>query len=89
LLDGVEGLERVEIDRATECCGFGGLFALELPEISVAIMNDKLDRVEAAAPDVLVGGDVSCLLHMAGGLHRRNSAIVVRHIAQVLSGSEQ
>lgn len=88
LLDQVEGLNRVEIERSTECCGFGGLFAVELPEVSAAIMNDKLDRVEAAAPDWLVGGDVSCLLHLEGGLHRRGSDVEVRHIAQILAGSK-
>jgi L-lactate dehydrogenase complex protein LldE len=85
LLDAVDGLSRVEIDRATECCGFGGLFAVELPEVSAAIMNLKLDRVEAAAPELLVGGDVSCLLHLEGGLRRRGSKVEVRHIAQILA----
>lgn len=88
LLDEVEGLNRVEIERSTECCGFGGLFAVELPEVSAAIMNDKLDHVEAAAPDWLVGGDVSCLLHLEGGLRRRGSDVEIRHIAQILAESK-
>jgi len=88
LLNRVEGLDQVEIERETECCGFGGLFAVELPEVSAAIMNQKLDRVEAARPEWLVGGDVSCLLHLEGGLRRRGSDIEVRHIAQVLATSQ-
>lgn len=85
LLSHVDGLTQVEIEKETECCGFGGLFAVELPEVSAAIMNQKLDRVEQANPEWLVGGDVSCLLHLEGGLHRRGSQIEVRHIAQVLA----
>jgi L-lactate dehydrogenase complex protein LldE len=47
-------------------------------------MNAKLDRVESSGADTLVGGDISCLLHLEGGLRRRGSAIEVRHIAEVL-----
>lgn len=87
LLEAVEDLELIEVERAEECCGFGGLFSVELPEVSAAIMNSKLDRIEAARPDLLVGGDVSCLLHIGGGLHRRGSDIEVAHISQILAGS--
>jgi L-lactate dehydrogenase complex protein LldE len=86
LLDGVEGLELVSQEGREECCGFGGLFSLELPEMSEAILNARLDSIEDCRPDQLIGVDVSCLLHMAGGLHRRASAIQVRHIAEVLAG---
>lgn len=87
LLSGVDGLEQVEIERAEECCGFGGLFSVELPEVSAAILAAKLDRIEETGADLLVGGDAGCLLHLEGGLHRRGSAIGVRHISQVLAGS--
>jgi L-lactate dehydrogenase complex protein LldE len=84
LVDAVEGLERVELGDATECCGFGGLFALEMPDVSAAMLNRKLDAIEATGADVVVGGDISCLMHVAGGLHRRGSRVEVRHIAEVL-----
>lgn len=87
LLDEVEGLERCELDGAEECCGFGGLFALELPEVSTSMMETKLANVEASGADVVTGGDVSCLMHLAGGLNRRGSAIEVRHIAEILAES--
>jgi len=48
-------------------------------------MNEKLDQVERSGAGVLVGGDVSCLLHMAGGLRRRGSDIEVKHIAELLA----
>lgn len=89
LLDGVGGLTRCELGGADECCGFGGLFSIELPEVSGAILDTKLDKVEASGAETLVGGDLSCLMHMAGGLHRRGSKIEVRHIAEVLAGEEQ
>jgi len=86
LLDQVEGLELVEIEGASDCCGFGGLFSIEFGEVSAAILDAKLDRIEAAGPAVIVGGDVSCLLHIEGGLKKRALPIEVSHISQILAG---
>lgn len=80
----LEGVARVPLEGAEECCGFGGIFALEMPAVSSAIMNEKLDRVEASGADTLVGGDISCLLHLEGALRRRGSDIRVKHIAELL-----
>lgn len=80
----LEETNRVDLEGDEVCCGFGGVFAIEMPAVSAAIMNEKLDRVEASGADTLVGGDISCLLHMAGGLHRRGSDIAVRHIAELM-----
>jgi L-lactate dehydrogenase complex protein LldE len=88
LLSRVAGLAWEPVPQSGECCGFGGLFSLELPELSAAIMNAKLDRIEAAGPDLVIGGDVSCLLHLEGGLQRRGSRIGVRHIAEVLAAPD-
>ncbi len=85
----LEGVERVELEDDKECCGFGGLFSVEMPAISAAIMDEKLNRVEASGADILVGGDVSCLMHLEGGLRRRGSKVVVRHIAELLAGDDK
>jgi L-lactate dehydrogenase complex protein LldE len=75
---------RAFLEGDRECCGFGGLFAVEMPAVSAAIMETKLANIVASGADTLVGGDVSCLLHMEGGLRRRGSTIAVRHIAELL-----
>ncbi|HJU82294.1 MAG TPA: (Fe-S)-binding protein [Acidimicrobiia bacterium] len=85
LLANVDSLRLVKLSRADECCGFGGLFAVELPEVSAAIMASKLNDLEASGAQYLVGGDASCLLHLAGGLHRRQSEVEVRHLAEILA----
>lgn len=85
LLDNVSDLERVELPDAENCCGFGGLFSVEMPDVSASMMSTKLDNVEASGADLLVGVDVSCLMHLAGGLRRRGSAIEAKHIAEVLN----
>ena len=78
------GVERAELEGAKECCGFGGLFAVEMPAVSEAIMNEKLDRIDATGADTVVGSDISCLLHIEGGLRRRGSEVTVKHIAQLI-----
>ncbi|GIU91562.1 MAG: iron-sulfur protein [Acidimicrobiia bacterium] len=79
--------DRVPVRDAEECCGFGGLFSLELPEVSAASMRRKIRAVEESGAEILVGTDLGCLLHLAGGLHRAGSPIRVLHIAQLLRES--
>lgn len=83
------GTNRADLEGDKECCGFGGLFSIEMPAVSTAIMNEKLDRVEASGADTLAGGDVSCLMHMEGGLRRRGSEIQVKHIAELLADGDE
>lgn len=64
LLQNLPGVEVVQQERAAECCGFGGTFALRHPSISGAMVNDKLDSLKAAGAKVVVGGDCGCLLNM-------------------------
>ncbi|MFQ5522513.1 MAG: (Fe-S)-binding protein [Acidimicrobiia bacterium] len=85
----LQQVDRVDLEGDRECCGFGGLFSVEMGPLSAAIMDEKLERVEASGADVLVGGDISCLIHMEGGLRRRGSEIKVRHIAELLAGGEE
>ena len=85
LLGGVERVERCPLAEADVCCGFGGLFSVKLADISSAMLARKLDCVEASGADAVVVTDVSCGMHMEGGLRRRGSRIRVRHIAEVLA----
>lgn len=84
IVSSVAGAKVVALDGADECCGFGGLFSVEMPEVSAAIMDTKLDRIEASGAKTLIGGDISCLMHLEGGLRRRGSDITVRHFVELL-----
>jgi L-lactate dehydrogenase complex protein LldE len=55
--------------------------------ISGAMLDRKLDAIEATGAPVVVASDVSCLMHIAGGLRRRGSPVAVRHIAEVLANT--
>jgi L-lactate dehydrogenase complex protein LldE len=86
LLDGMNGIEHRRLPDATNCCGFGGLFAIKMAAISGAMLDEKLDAVHASGASVVVATDVSCLMHIAGGLRRRRSAVRTMHLAEVLAG---
>ncbi|MDZ4765979.1 MAG: (Fe-S)-binding protein [Chloroflexota bacterium] len=81
----IEGVEVVDLPGADQCCGFGGLFAVKMPEISGAMLNDKVKGINAADADTIITGDASCLTQMNGGLSRQASAKRVTHIADLLA----
>lgn len=85
LLARVEGLRLAACEGAEECCGFGGTFCVKYAEVSTAILDRKLDQILAARPDLLLAGDLGCLLNLAGRLQRRGAAVAVRHVAEVLA----
>lgn len=86
LLASIDGLELVEPDESETCCGFGGLFSVKYPEISGALAEKKCAALARAAPDLVVGPDLGCLLHIAGRLSREKSSIGCRHVAELLAG---
>jgi L-lactate dehydrogenase complex protein LldE len=74
------------LDDASECCGFGGLFAIRNADVSTAMLAEKLRRIEETGADVVCACDTSCLLHIGGGLERRGSRVRAVHLAEVLAG---
>jgi L-lactate dehydrogenase complex protein LldE len=70
LLENVQGLELVDLQDPTGCCGFGGTFAVKNPHASMAMLEDKIRDFQTSGAEVLTAVDNSCLLHIAGGLHR-------------------
>ncbi len=84
LLDSVPGLVKKELKGAEICCGFGGTFSVKFPHISEGMVADKVANVEASGADTLVSCDMSCLMNISGALNRQDSAIKVRHLAQIL-----
>ncbi len=76
------GAEVVPWEAAEECCGFGGLFAVQLPEVSVAMADRKLDTLPGV--DCLTSADGGCLLQLAGRLAHRGLAVPTRHLASLL-----
>ncbi len=89
LLNAIPGAERLPLPEATSCCGFGGLFAVKMPEISTAMMQNKLRAIASSGADVCVTCDSSCMTHLNGGLIAQDKAPVVRHLAEVLAQTNE
>ena len=85
LLRQLSQCEVVPLPGAEECCGFGGLFSVKMSAISGAMLKRKLDHIAGTGADAVVACDLSCLLHMEGGLRRRGSKVAARHLAEVLA----
>lgn len=85
LLANVRGAQVVDLPHADECCGFGGIFSMEHPELSAEWLNRKIINLEATLCPTLVVTDAGCLMHLAGGLHRQKKEQRVIHIAEVLN----
>lgn len=83
------GVAVTEMQSTEVCCGFGGTFCAKMPEISEKMVTDKLDDALAVGAEVLVGGDLGCLLNISGRASRLGRKIEVRHVAEVLAGDLQ
>ena len=85
LLANVRGADVRELPEAQDCCGFGGIFSIEHPEISAEMLKRKIKNLEITQSPTLVVCDAGCLMHIQGGLHRRRMPHKVVHIAEVLN----
>jgi len=78
------GHELIEMEDPDRCCGYGGSYSLEQPEIAGALLDRKLDAIEATGAQVVTSDCPGCLLHIASGLRKRGSTIRALHTAQLL-----
>ncbi|MGE5257430.1 MAG: (Fe-S)-binding protein [Hyphomicrobiales bacterium] len=88
LLRNVAGLELVEMKNSDYCCGFGGAFAVKYPDISCAMVYDKVENIVNASVDTVVGCDAGCLLNIAGAVSRQGLSIRTKHLAEILANRE-
>ena len=84
LLRQLENVEVLEMERAGECCGFGGTFAIKHPEISAAMVADKGQAVRETGAERLISGDCGCLLNITGHLAASGGGPDGQHIASFL-----
>ena len=88
LLRAVRGLDLVELPAAESCCGFGGTFAIKNPDVSTAMLADKMSHVLSTGAEVCTAGDSSCLMHIGGGLSRLRAGVRTVHLAEILAATD-
>ncbi len=86
LLQTVKGLTLIEAEDREVCCGFGGTFSVKYPDISNAMVSGKTGMLSATNAEFVLGGDLGCLMNIAGKLSRENAPMRCRHVAEVLAG---
>jgi L-lactate dehydrogenase complex protein LldE len=89
LLQNVRGLQLLDLPAKDQCCGFGGTFAIKNPEVSAAMLSEKLNYILDTHTEVVTAVDNSCLMHIGGALSRQRTGVRVLHIAQILASTEQ
>jgi L-lactate dehydrogenase complex protein LldE len=82
LLDMVQGLEQITLNRQDECCGFGGTFCVAEEAVSVKMGKDRVTDHTKNGAEYITSSDLSCLMHLEGILHRNKSNVKVVHIAK-------
>jgi L-lactate dehydrogenase complex protein LldE len=87
LLEAVHGAEFIELSGTSDCCGFGGVFSVEHPEISAAMLDRKIINIESTEAPVVVSCDAGCVTNINGGLHRKRKKQRSVHIAEILDHS--
>jgi len=85
LLRGVRGLELAELPDASECCGFGGTFAVKNADTSTAMVADKCCAILSTRAEVCTAVDGSCLLQIGGALARQRTGVRTMHLAEILA----
>lgn len=85
LLQLVGGITIREPERPDECCGFGGMFSIEEPGVSVRMGQDKVKRHMATGAQYITGPDSSCLMHMQAVARKENMPIKFIHVAEILA----
>lgn len=89
LLEAVEGIELVDLPNVEECCGFGGTFSVKLPEVSAAMVSDKVRHIKESKAEFVTAGDSSCLMNIAGAMSRQHNGIRALHIAEILASTKE
>lgn len=85
LLNMVQGIEIVDLERKDECCGFGGSFCVTEEAVSVKMGRDRITDHLMHGAEFITGADMSCLMHLEGILKRQKSTVKVLHIAEILN----
>lgn len=87
LLAAVREAEFIELNEVDECCGFGGVFSVEHPLLSSAMLDRKISNIEHSQAPTVVACDAGCMTNINGCLHRQGKPQRVRHIAEILAST--
>jgi L-lactate dehydrogenase complex protein LldE len=85
LINSVKGIDFIEMNNSDSCCGFGGTFSIKFPDVSVSILDEKLENIINTGAEAVVSADMGCLMQIGGALKRRKIPIETMHLAELLA----
>jgi L-lactate dehydrogenase complex protein LldE len=85
LINGIENIEISDLPHSDSCCGFGGLFSVKMADVSGAMLQRKINDINACKADTILLGDASCMMHIQGGLDKQGFNKKVKHFADILA----
>jgi len=88
LIESVKGIDFIEMTNHDSCCGFGGTFSVKFPDVSVSMLNEKIESIVNTGAASVVSTDMGCLMQIGGALTRRNVPVKTMHIAELLASDE-
>ena len=84
LIQNVKGIDFVELEESESCCGFGGSFSVKFPEISTAMVQEKVKSIQKTGAQYVVANDTGCLMQIGGFLQRNHLPVKTLHLAEFL-----
>ena len=84
LIRQLKNVDMIELGRESECCGFGGTFAVKQPRISAAMVQDKVQNVTESGAALLLTGDCGCLVNITGAMEKMRAPVKGQHIAEFI-----
>ena len=85
LMDQIEGLEYVPMEKMEQCCGFGGTFALKYPQISGSMVRDKVGCIRDTGAPTVISNDAGCTMNISGSCRREGVAVTFKSLAEVIA----
>lgn len=87
LINSVRGIDFIEMKNSDACCGFGGTFSIKFPDVSVSILDEKLENIVSTGAEAVISTDMGCLMQIGGALMRRKIPIKTMHLAELLASN--
>jgi L-lactate dehydrogenase complex protein LldE len=87
LINSVKGIDFIEMSNSDTCCGFGGTFSIKFPDVSVSMLDEKVENIINTGADAVISSDMGCLMQIGGALRRRRIPIKTMHLAELLASN--
>jgi L-lactate dehydrogenase complex protein LldE len=84
LIRQLQNVKLVELQNEHECCGFGGTFAIKQPDISGAMVRDKIADIKQTGAIRLLAGDCGCLMNISGAMEYQKVPVRSQHLAEFI-----